>query len=303
MTGRGARPDDWAGAVAGYLDHLRASGATGQTVALRRYHLTRIGQELAARSPWDASYPELARWLGSHGWRRETIRSHQSTLRGFYGWAHAAGYIDHDPARLLPRVKAGQVKPRPAPEAVIDAALELTDGTNQRVRLMLELGSRHGMRRTEIAAVHTDDVFIDDVDQTPWLLVHGKGDKEREVPLTAYAYEMLSACPAGQVFPGRYKPEGWPEHRPGFLSPYYVARLMKAAMGGEATSHQLRHRFATTAYRNSDHDVLEVSRLLGHASIATTQRYLARDTGRARRVLESADTRAASSGQRSAVAL
>ena len=59
----------------------------------------------------------------------------------------------------------------------------------------------------------------------------------------------------------------------GHLSPRWVGKIVAELLPGTATMHQLRHRFATRAYA-VDRDVLTVQQLLGHASPATTQRYV-----------------------------
>ena len=181
-------------------------------------------------------------------------------LRSLYGWGHAGGKITEDPARMLRKVPASTPAPRPAGDDVIGAALARAD---ERVALMLILGSRHGLRRGEIAQVHTRDLTI--VGDVTWLTVHGKGGKKRRVPVAGEGGRLLRAAPTGWVFPGRSGP----------MTAAHAGKLMRQALGS-ATAHQLRHRFASVAYQRSG-DIVAVSRLLGHASVATTQRYVATD--------------------------
>lgn len=132
----------------------------------------------ALRAIGDGRIPLLADWLASHDWARETLRSYRSALRSFYGWGRATGEIDSDPSRLLRKVPATIGIPRPAPERVISDALSASPA---RVWLMLMLGSRHGLRRGEISLVSTRDLRSD---PDGWsLIVHGKGAKDRVVPL------------------------------------------------------------------------------------------------------------------------
>lgn len=96
--------------------------------------------------------------------------------------------------------------------------------------------------------------------------MQGKGGKVRTVPLLDELADALRALGPGYAFPGRSST--------GHLTAAHVGVIMRRALGGEATPHQLRHRFATVAYARSG-DIVAVSRLLGHASVATTQRYVA----------------------------
>lgn len=268
-------PDAWAGHLANWTAWLIAGGLpVATTVALRAYQLRRVAAVFASRSPWDITPDELARWLAGHEWGNETLRSYRSALRSFYGWAQAAGHCTSNPAALLRKVKPSAARPRPAGEMVIADALA---GAEPRVVLMLLLGSRHGLRRGEIARVHTTDLIRED---DGWsLMVHGKGGKDRIVPLLDAVAALIRAAPAGWLFSS--------ERSGGPLTTAHVGKLMSRALGPDAVPHQLRHRFASTAYQQTL-DIRSVQELLGHASVATTQRYTAVGAGALRRVLGSA---------------
>lgn len=254
----------WNRSVADWTAWLAAGGAPETTIGLRRYQLDRFACAHIFASPWRLGADELAAWLGAQGWARETLRSYRSALRSFYGWAHAAGLTDHDPSRLLRAVPATVGHPRPCPEPVIDGALTVAA---ERERQMIMLGSRYGLRRAEIAQVNRRDLEVDE--SGLWsLVVHGKGSKLRTVPLLD---EMASTIrdipdPSGWLFPN-----GFGSH----LTPAHLGKLVRRALG-EATTHQLRHRFGTVAYRRTK-DIRAVQMLLGHASVATTQIYTAPD--------------------------
>ena len=249
----------WRTAINGWTNWYAAGGAPETTTGLRTYQLVRVAKHFQDRDPWTITTDELAAWMAEHrNWSRETLRSYRAALRTFYGWAHASGLIETDPARLLRRVPATVGIPRPADECVISDALRRADA---RVWLMLMLGSRHGMRRGEIACVSTKDLRVD---EDGWsLLVHGKGGKERLVPLAADVARAIRDAPAGWLFPN-----GQGSH----LTPAHVGVLVRRALDGVATAHQLRHRFATRTYQATK-DIRAVQELLGHASVATTQRY------------------------------
>jgi integrase len=166
--------------------------------------------------------------------------------------------MKRNPAKSIPVVKAGEARPRPAPDRVY---AEARIAATPREMLMLRLAAEMGLRRAEVAQVHSRDLMEDLVGYS--LLVHGKGGKERLVPVPpALASDIANA--GGYVFPGD-------DH--GHLSPAYVGKLIARIMPDAWTMHTLRHRFATMAY-GVDRDVFAVQELLGHASPATTRRYV-----------------------------
>lgn len=265
--------NNWAQLTTRWIAYLQGAALRPLTIDLRRSQIRRLAWSFRDRNPFELSPSDLAEWLGSHGWERETIRSHRAMMRSFYGWAHVTGITDHDSSRLLPKVAAATPAPRPAREAVVALALAEAD---ERTLLMLLLGRRLGLRRGEIAQVHTHDLTTDGTGR-PSLRVHGKGGKIRTVPLPADLDRMLRALPVGFVFAGRH----------GALTAAHTGKLISAALTEGTTAHQLRHRFATAAYAASG-DIVTVSRLLGHASVATTQRYVATDDGQMRTVMDGA---------------
>lgn len=238
-----------------YLSHLRAAGLAAGTVALRRGYLARLaehlGGDLLAATP-----DTLAGWVGQPGWCPGTRKGARSAVRGFYTWAVEAGLLDVDPSRRLPAVRVPVAVPHPAPEDVLGRALAVAEPDQ---RLMLLLGAYGGLRRAEIAGLHSSDV-------TPFgLTVRGKGGRERIVPLHPLLREALADLPPGWVFPSPRLPG---RH----VTPHHVYDRVRPLLG-EHTVHALRHRFATRAYSGSGGDLLAVQQLLGHSRPETTSRY------------------------------
>src|SRR5699024_4559569 len=104
---------------------------------------------------------------------------------------------------------------------------------DERERLILRLAAELGLRRTEIALVHQRDM-TEDLDG--WsLLVHGKGDKERLLPLInslSIALRTATLASGGWAFPGGDA---------GHLSPRYIGTLISRILPPGVTLHQLRH--------------------------------------------------------------
>lgn len=139
---------------------------------------------------------------------------------------------------------------------------------------MLRLAAEAGLRRAEIARIHTRD--LRHTASGAQLLVHGKGSRERVVPIAADIAELI-ALGAGGHTPG-LGDKGWlfPSTKGGHLGPPRVGGLCAKALPGIWTVHQLRHRFATRAYRGT-RNLRAVQELLGHSNLAITERYTAVD--------------------------
>jgi len=244
-----------------YLHHLGAGGVAVTSRNLRAAHLRRLAGDLGG-CPWEVTGDQLASWLGSKAWARNTLRSYGQTCRGFYRWGHQVGHVATNPAELLPRIGQATPRPRPAPEAAFRAALLAAE---PRVQLMVRLAGQLGLRRGEVARVHADDVQPDLVGWS--LLVHGKGDRQRTVPMPDdLAQDVIAAAGRGYLFPGGVGG--------GHLGAERVGKLVGQVLPDGVSMHQLRHRFATRAYL-VDTDLPVVQQLLGHASPGTTMAYVA----------------------------
>lgn len=261
----------WASEIEGWQTAMTAMRLSTETIALRTYHLRRLARVMGGRPPWSLSTADLVDWSGSHAWARETARAVRSSLRRFWAWGVEAGRTVDDIAQALPSIRPAQPRPRPADPAAVRAAL---DGADPRLRLMLRLAGDLGMRRAEVARVLPADDLVRGVDG--WsLLVHGKGSRKRMLPVPDDLAASLAAAGAGYLF---VAPHG------GHLSPHWVGTLVSRALPAGTTMHQLRHLCATELHDRT-HDIRLVQTVLGHASLATTERYVAVDDSRVRAAL------------------
>lgn len=247
----------WRTMINDWCDRLAYQERPQTTINLRRYQLLRFAEDHPR--PELVTEEQIATWLVSHRWSKQTRRSYRSAIRRFYQWAVRTKRLQADPTADLDPVTADALIAKPAPEDIVDAAMVRAD---DRVQLMLLLASRQGMRRGEIARLHTDDLVRDLLGCS--LIVHGKGGKDRQIPVNGEVLRRLRACPPGFVFPGQCD---------GHLSAPYVGKLMSRALEAGWTAHTLRHRFATRAYGQT-RDLFAVQELLGHRRPETTRGYV-----------------------------
>lgn len=223
----------------------------GSTLRQRRYTLRAIARQWPLR---DLTAEQAAAYLSDPARGPHAARQSLAALRTFYQWANTHGRLAHDPTALLPAIREPRDVPRPAPRDAI--ARGLRDGDEPTVAAIL-LGYRAGLRISELTAL--SDRSVTDLG----LHIIGKGDVGRLVPAHAELRPYLRF--SGWRFPS----PRWPDRH---AHQDYVGDLIRAATG--CTPHQLRHRFATDLVANGA-DLRTVQVLLGHASIATTQRYVA----------------------------
>ena len=187
-----------------------------------------------------------------------------SNLHSFYSWAIRAGQTDRDPTIEIRRPKVRPGKPRPILTPDLRMALALADPVRG---LILAAAAFAGMRCCEIARLAGVDLRTDLAE--PQLFAYGKG-RERMIPLhpeLAAALERHGIPRAGPIL---RRVDGRP--MPAWLVSQ-TANDYLHGLGIAATAHQLRHWFGTRTYATSDHDLVLVAEIMGHASVTTTQIY------------------------------
>lgn len=254
--------ETWTDLIEGWASAQRSAGRSPQTIDLRCYHVRRLHDAVGDVDPWSVTLDDVLDWTGRQDWSWATRRSVRASLRGWWRWAVATGRTTVDVGARLPVVPVAQPMPRLADPAGVVIAMHEAD---ERVLLMLRLAHGLGMRRGEVAQVHTDDLSRDLVG---WSLhVHGKGSRDRVLPLDdslARAIRRQAGTGGGFAFPGEVD---------GHLSARWVGRLVARMLPGTDTMHSLRHSAATEVH-DATHDLRLVQRMLGHASLATTQAYV-----------------------------
>lgn len=261
---RAVVPTLWREALEQFDAYLVMRGRPETTRTTRRQELSRFARRNAETPPWSVTAADLLAYITADAeLAAETRRARRSTLRAFYTWAELVGHVSTSPAKLLPEVSTPRPLPRPIHDEDLADALDVADG---RRRLILRLAAEVGLRRAEIAECHTRD--LRERSGRVALLVHGKGARERIVPVPEHLGRHLLTLPDGYLFPS--------DNADGHLSPRYVGKLAAEVLPPSHTLHTLRHRFATNIYRAS-RNLYAVQRLLGHGSPTVTQRYVGLD--------------------------
>jgi integrase/recombinase XerD len=205
-----------------------------------------------------------------------------SSLRQFFKFLHSDGYRDDNPTTIIDSPRQGRSLPKILSEAEVGALLvaarTVKEAAGDRILAMMELLYATGLRVSELVGLPLNAVNGD----RQVLLVKGKGNKERMVPMNGEARAALDTYLAVRI---TFLPEGT-ESRwlfPSRSKEGHVTRRRFAQMLGDlalaanldprrVSPHVLRHAFASHLLANGA-DLRLVQQMLGHADISTTQIY------------------------------
>ena len=219
--------------------------------------------------------------LSSH-WRdlaNSSVARKSSVLRRFFGFLHEEGFRDDNPSAALP--KPAQVRALPkildTTEvdllfAAIEAKLAQPDpaSTDYRLSALIELLYGSGLRATELVALPRSAIVSD----KPFIIVKGKGAKERMVPISNRARQAVGTWLAFVPEKSRFL---FPS-RAGHISRIRLFQIIKALAAeagldpAKVSPHVLRHAFATHLLAGGA-NLRALQAMLGHVDIATTQIY------------------------------
>ena len=276
----------------------------------------RSGGDIDAASAGDVA-AHLAALRRSHS--PSSVARSLSSIRGFHRFCLEEGWRDDDPTLDLPSVSVTDLLPKALSEEETERLLGAVVGTGPGVlrdRALLEVLYGTGARVSEVLGLNLGDVAeAVESGELAFVRVLGKGDKERMVPLGRVARAALVDWLSGQGRP-HFEPRRW-RHRSDadavFLNArggrltrvgaFGVVKKYAARVGLEerVSPHVLRHSCATHMLGRGA-DVRVVQELLGHASVATTQRYTKVSPEHLRRAYEGAHPRAGTKGGRDRVA-
>jgi integrase/recombinase XerD len=282
-----------------YLDMLAAErGAAANTLEAYRRDLSDFSADLGdhggsiAKAGSDNIRDYLGR-LAARGFSAASVARRLSAIRQLYRFLYAEGHRKDDPAAAIEGPKRGRALPKVLSVGHVDQLLAtarkgMNDGaTMQRVRAarlncLLEVLYATGLRVSELVALPASAAQRDQ----RMLIVRGKGNKERLVPLNESAKAAMRDYlalreEAARAKKGPAKTAKWlfPSFgASGHITRQHFARDLKAlaAAAGlkpkQVSPHVLRHAFASHLLQNGA-DLRSVQTLLGHADISTTQIY------------------------------
>ncbi|WP_370327921.1 tyrosine recombinase XerC [Euzebya sp.] len=281
----------WDRAVTAFVRHLADErGLSPNTVAAYRRDVGELATWSAdfAIEPDEVTLQVLRRFIGQRrrdGLARSSIGRKRAALRTFFAWARRRGLVTTDPAALLDAPRSDRRLPKVLRTDQVAALIGHAAGEGpiaQRDAAILELLYASGARVSELVTLDLDAIDV----PRRTLRLHGKGDKQRLVPLGLPAIAVLT----------RWLDDGRPEvlstaqtaghatcdeavllsRRGGRIDRTEVYRMVRArglAAGvGHVTPHVLRHSYATHLLEGGA-DLRSVQELLGHAALATTQTY------------------------------
>ena len=267
-----------------FLDMLAAeAGASRHTLAAYRNDLERAAEVLPSLG--EASSAEVKqlgeRWADLAS---STVARRSAALRRFFGFLVDEGLSKDDPSAALPRPRLERPLPRILDEAEIErmfAAAEdrAASGETRALRnlALLELLYGSGLRASELVGLPRGTVRPGQ----PFLMVRGKGDKERLAPISSRASaavaKWVEVAPPGTLW---LFPSG--KLHLSRVRLFQIIRAMAADAGinpERVSPHVLRHAFATHLLSGGA-DLRVLQSLLGHADIATTQIYTHVDSAR-----------------------
>ena len=281
-----------------YLDMLAAErGAAANTLEAYRRDLADFAEKLRARGGAiaRAQSDDIRRYLGSLSgqFSAASVARRLSAIRQLYRFLYAEGTRKDDPAAAIEGPKRGRPLPKVLSVSHVDrllgaarAGMDAARPTVERLRAarlncLLEVLYATGLRVSELVALPASAARRDE----RMLIVRGKGNKERLVPLNQAARQAmrdyLALREEAQPKKGSVKASKWlfPSFgASGHLTRQHFARDLKvlAAAAGlkprQVSPHVLRHAFASHLLQNGA-DLRSVQTLLGHADISTTQIY------------------------------
>jgi integrase/recombinase XerD len=271
--------------IAAFLEMMAAEAGAARNTLLAYERDLRGASELLAGRLADAKADSL-RGLAD-AWmplKRATVARKAAALRRFYGFLQDEGMRADDPSPALPRPGAERPLPRILDHRAVNALFaeierRLAEGGVPALRLaaLIELLYGSGLRATELVSLPRNAVSPD----KPFLILRGKGGRERLVPISDRARAAVAAYAAHVPRDSPFLFQSGRKHL-SRVRLYQLVRELAAAAGippERISPHVLRHAFATHLLEGGA-DLRAVQMLLGHADIATTQIYTHVDSRR-----------------------
>ncbi|RUP72077.1 hypothetical protein D8M41_07720, partial [Rothia sp. HSID18069] len=143
-----------------------ASGKATSTVTTRTHWIQYLARTYPSETALTITEDQVTQWLANPRWQPATRKSALQSIRQFFRYLTLTGTRDDNPTRLIPSIPQPRYQCRAIPTRIITDALVEAATTEE--RFMILLGAHAGLRRSEIAALHTQDYA------SGWLHITGK---------------------------------------------------------------------------------------------------------------------------------
>jgi len=287
-----------------YLEFER--GLSRNTLEAYRSDLLQYGAYLNGRDALAVTHSELAGFVTSLATgdgekppvAAATLQRKVACLRSFHRHLRRQGVLETDPTANLRAPKQSRRLPHVLSRDEVAKLLEQPKGTEPpalRDRALLELMYACGLRASEAIDLETQDLDL----EAGILRARGKGSKERLVPVGSAATRAVNAYLSRgrpKLVGDRLESRLFVNHRGSGLTRQGLYKIVQrhaatAGLADKMSPHTLRHTFATHLL-DGGADLRAIQKLLGHASLSTTQRYTHVDFARLAEVYDKAFPRA-----------
>ena len=254
---------------------------------LARHTVSSYGNDLRRLSAWagksrksihELSRPDLRKWIASlsrEGLSPQSVARAVSAARGFFKFLMLDGHIRTQPTDELDTPQRFSHLPRFLNEDEMNRLLlapDVATETGIRDRTILELMYAAGLRVSELVVLKQNEVDL----LAGIVVCHGKGSKERRVPIGKSAIHWLQRYTSSRAAYGKSTTAQLFTNRGKPVTRHFVWAMIKryAEQVGlqDISPHTLRHSFATHLLQRGA-DSRSVQALLGHSDISTTQIY------------------------------
>lgn len=288
-----------------FLDYLSSElNRSQQTVESYREdlkHFEKFAKDLSDSFSWETVDSDMVRdWMENmmdKGNSAATVSRRLSALKTFYRFALARRYVESDPVYSIKGPKKEKPLPQFVKESEMDELLDRQawgdDYNNVRARTIIILFYETGMRLSEL--VNLDDKDVNFV--TSEIKITGKGNKQRIVPFgdelknTLLEFRRLRDASVEVKTPALVVSDKGTRMSPSKVQDIVRSNLSRVCSLKKKSPHVLRHSFAT-AMLNHHVGIENLKKLLGHASISTTEIYTHTTFEQLKRVYNEAHPRA-----------
>ncbi len=291
-------------AIEKFLEAMKGRNASEHTVRAYRKELTRFAEYLGPELRWKDVDHVMVRGFLSHlhglNLSKVSVARALAAVRSLYKWLAREGMVEKNPAKLVATPRLPKKLPRvPTAEEINDVLnSKMPDKASfpERDRAILELLYGCGLRNSELVGIELDDIE----EANGVILVHGKGKKQRYVPLDGAAAEALQAYRKARQSllneSGVNTRRLFINRRGGPLTTRSVARIVKEiavakGLPSDVHPHTLRHAFGTHMLSEGA-DLRSIQELLGHERLSTTQKYTQLSIGHVMEVYDRTHPRA-----------